>query len=359
MPDTEASQPAAQRSPLWTWAHRIFMLFFALIVLTALVGFTYESFSRSRDARKYPQRGKSYDIGGYSLNLDCSGVSATGSPTVILDSGLGVPAAGWMLVQPHISRFARVCSFDRAGMGWSQPGPLPRTSMQISKELHALLQKAAVPPPYILVGHSFAGLDIRVFNRLYPSEVAGAVFVDAAHEDQNNLMPPNLKKAMDAETKEPGWFQMTIAMLLNRFGVQRYMAKSDPGLLLFPAEDRGELLFLILKPQATKTAIAELKSIPQSGEEARASGDFGDKPIFVLTAGKQVDLSQLPPGVDKKDMDAFQNAWINDLQLRLVRLSTHSRHIVVPNSDHMIPMEQPLLVAQAVQEVWQSAQSPK
>ena len=101
-----------------------------------------------------PPPGKLVDIGGYQLHINCTG---KGSPTVILEAGLGGDSRSWHEVQPEIAEFAQVCSYDRAGLGWSDPGPKPRTSQQIVKELHRLLAKADIQSPYVLVGHSFGG----------------------------------------------------------------------------------------------------------------------------------------------------------------------------------------------------------
>ena len=142
----------------------------ALVLALLCAGAIYQQFGNWQDSRRFPQHGKSISLGdafsGVSLNLDCTG---SGSPTVILDSGLGVPAAGWYQVQPEISKFTRVCSYDRAGYGWSTPGPQPRTSAQIIGELHVLLQKSGEAGPYVFVAHSFGGYNVRVYTAKYPA----------------------------------------------------------------------------------------------------------------------------------------------------------------------------------------------
>lgn len=134
-----------------------------IVCAAAIVGATHELISERNDARRFSQEGRSVEVGGFRLNMHCTGA---GTPAVILDSGLGIPAMGWDLVQPGVEKFTRVCSYDRAGYGWSEPGPAPRTSQQIAKELHLLLQNAGLQPPYILVGHSFGGFNVRLFNGL-------------------------------------------------------------------------------------------------------------------------------------------------------------------------------------------------
>jgi len=122
------------------------------------------------------------DLGGWRLHLNCTGQVSASQPTVILEAGAGDFSVGWSLVQPEVARFARVCSYDRAGLGWSDLGPRPRTLRQIVWELHTLLEKAGVRPPYVLVGHSYGGILARLYAFTYPSEVGGIVLEESGHE---------------------------------------------------------------------------------------------------------------------------------------------------------------------------------
>src|SRR5262245_41044037 len=128
----------------------------------------------------YAQPGELIPVNGLRLNLYCQG---SGSPTVIFDSGWEDWAPSWSIVQPQIARRTRACSYDRAGAGFSEPGPMPRTSMRIAAELHSALQQAGIRAPYILVGHAFGGDNVRIFADMYLSEVAGLVLVDADPDD--------------------------------------------------------------------------------------------------------------------------------------------------------------------------------
>jgi pimeloyl-ACP methyl ester carboxylesterase len=124
--------------------------------------------------------GKLVDIGGRRLHINCTG---KGQPTVVMEAGAGDFSFDWGLVQPQVARFARVCSYDRAGYAWSDPGPTPRTMRQITFELHSGLLKAGIKEPYILVGHSLGGAIVRTYVSQYPKEVAGMVLVDSVHEE--------------------------------------------------------------------------------------------------------------------------------------------------------------------------------
>jgi pimeloyl-ACP methyl ester carboxylesterase len=128
------------------------------------------------DRRALPAPGALFDVGGHQLHLACTG---QGSPTVILETGLGASSSAWALVRPAVASSTRACAYDRAGLGWSQAGPEPRDAQRISSELHALLQAAGEPGPHVLVGHSNGGLYARMAASMYPTEVAGVVLIEA------------------------------------------------------------------------------------------------------------------------------------------------------------------------------------
>ncbi|MGC1106632.1 MAG: alpha/beta hydrolase [Candidatus Acidiferrales bacterium] len=351
----DSSMPP-RRSPLWKrilkWAA---LSVLSLIVLLLIAGASYRAIEQHLDARRFPQQGKSFQLGpefgNVSLNIDCSG---QGSPTVILDSGLGVPAVGWKFVQPGVAKFTRVCSYDRAGYGWSTAGPMPRTSAEIVKELHALLAAAGEKPPYILVGHSFGGYNVRVFNGAYPSEVAGMVLVDASHEDQEKRMPQALIDYSNKQQASSRW-QTLLQPALIDLGVARLMTNtSQPSYL--PKDFLEELRYLQLQTKFLDATTSEFAVFSTtSADEVRASGNLGDKPLIVLTAGKAPDPAALPPGFPTKAFDDFELIWRNDLQVREAHLSTRGRQIIVPDSDHMIPFERPDTIVSAIHEVFAAA----
>ena len=145
----------------------------AVLLGLALVGYIYEPFAAAADAKAYPLPGQLVDVGGYRLHINCTG---SGSPTVVIVAGAGDWSTTWGgVVQPEVAKTARVCTYDRPGLGWSEAGPLPGDAAQSAKELHTLLQNANVPGPYVMVGHSLGGFVVRIFAHDYASEVAGVV----------------------------------------------------------------------------------------------------------------------------------------------------------------------------------------
>lgn len=156
----------------------------ALVSVLAFVGAIYQVIATRLNEKKYPPPGRLVDVGGYRLHIHCLGREGVNdSPTVVMDAGIGECSLGWSLVQPEIAKFAHVCTYDRAGLGWSDSAPTARTSQQIVSDLHALLGNAGIEPPYVMVGHSFGGLNLRLYASRFPEEVAGMVLVDSAHED--------------------------------------------------------------------------------------------------------------------------------------------------------------------------------
>lgn len=326
-----------------------------LVILAATVGAAYQALGDRADARRFPQQGKSVSLGpafnNLALSIDCRG---QGSPTVVLDSGLGVPAVGWNPVETEVAKFTRVCSYDRAGYGWSDESSAPRTSMQIVKELHALLEAANEKGPYIVVGHSFGGFNVRVYNGQYPNEVVGMVLVDSSHEDQLSRLPPAFQAAMKKQTEQLKRQEM-LAPLLIRFGVARFSQRNQGEAPGVSKEFGQEMVYLQMQPKFIEAAGSEMSLFSESADQVRASGNLGDKPLVVLTAGKLAPASQLPDGITQKDFEEFHVVWVNDLQMREAHLSTRGERIMVPDSTHMIPFERPDAIVGAIHEVYTAA----
>lgn len=314
----------------------------ALVTLTG--GMSYEAIGRTSDARRFPVRGQMVDIGGYRLNILCTGI---GTPTVILDSGLGEPALSWIGVQTGVERSTRVCSYDRAGYGHSDPGPQPRSSLQVATELHALLEKSQTPGPYVLVGHSFGGYNVRVYAGLYRDEVAGVVLVDSSHEDQGRFEPASARdQARGLQTLAP------FVPLLRFFGVLRLRDQFQPTIVTgsrLSQKTMQEISALALRPNFVPTVLQEYAALgTESATQVRSAGNLGDLPLMVFTAGQATD-----PG--NRELDGFRKAWLEQLQPSLTKLSRRGHQVVVQDSDHMIPYKNPDAIVRGIQSVWAEA----
>jgi pimeloyl-ACP methyl ester carboxylesterase len=324
-------------SNMLRWLRIAALTLSVLAILLVVAGASYQVIETRLDARRFPEDGRLVDVGGYRLKLNCTGI---GKPTVILEAGWGDLSGEWKAVQPGIGKFSRVCSYDRAGYGESDPGPMPRISVQIATELHALLRNAGEQPPYVLVGHSFGGYSVRVFNGLYPDEVAGIVLADATQEDQYELLP-KAWNAISAAQLRHCERQVRYAFFLINLGVGRLMLKAQ-------GADRGA--YLILQTKYLRARASELEQIQVSAEQARRADHINDKTLVVLTAADNTD-STLSRGLSNEDFDNFQRIWIDDLQMRLAHLSSRGRRIIVDGSGHDIPSDRPAAIIEAVREI--------
>jgi pimeloyl-ACP methyl ester carboxylesterase len=318
------------------WAIRIVLFALALLCLATLAGASYQAIAWRVDDQRLRRPGRLVSAGELRLNLYCTG---QGAPTVVLEAGLADSLDTWRHVQPDIARFARVCSYDRAGYGYSDPGPMPRTSDRIASELHAALESAGEKPPYLLVGSSFGGYNVRVFNGKYSDQVGGLVLVDATEEDQYRLLPRawrNLGAATLRRAKRQAfWAPLYINLGLARLQLRLQGQQASP---------------VLLQSKYLKARTSEFENIEVSAEQARSADHIGDKPLVVLTASRAIDAA-LKAALSKEDQTAYEQTWVNDLQLRLAQLSKRGRRVVVPNSGHDMPTDRPDAIVTTVREL--------
>src|ERR1700722_8844888 len=326
--------------PRRSWLRLIAVSLLAFIVLLTTAGVLYENISEARDRRFNPMQGKLFDVDGRKMHIDCTGGgSPKGGPTFILDAGLGDSYLSWRKVQPQIAKFSRVCSYDRAGIGYSESSSQQRTSRVIAEELHALLQAAGIAPPYILVGHSMGGYDVRLYASLYRSGVAGMVLVDASHPDQDERLPPELKKMDGTWLRESEFIEYTMS-----FGVPRLLGLCDND-----AEQRAaECNF-----QTARESVKEIESFPLSAAETAATGALGDIPLAVLSHDPNKPLADIPADLAKPTNDAWEK-----MQEELAHLSTRGTQTIARNSSHYIQIDRPDVVIEAVHTVLELASAP-
>src|SRR5258706_7955384 len=276
----------------------------AALICTLVVGVVYEQFGRRQDRRRLPQIGRSVDIGGRTLNILCSG---GGSPAVIFESPGAGPGLTWEPIQTEIAKFTSTCWYDRAGEGWSDPGPYPRTSAAIASDLHELLKRAGVPRPFVLVGASFGGLNARAYNGRYPQEVAGMVLVDSSHEDE----PARAPKFYMARTV-PRYLWHPLHLLFRtaaEIGLVRLTQPSTPR-----AVTRSEIIEALSRQPKSFVNNSAGMVMPESYAQGRVAGGLGDRPVIVLTAGKPMVFGD--PGMDR-EAAAYQQVWIHEMQAKL------------------------------------------
>jgi pimeloyl-ACP methyl ester carboxylesterase len=277
------------------------------------------------------------DVDGARLHIQCIG---EGSPTVVLVTGLGGSSLLWSREQPALASSARVCVYDRAGIGWSDASTQPRTPSAVAAELHALLANASVPGPYLLVGASVGGKYIRLYTEQYPNEVAGLVLVDARHESVDAAQTPAEREAGLAGARRDGRLYWWLGRLgiMRLFG-SRLAAATSPGAAALPTTITTLLMVQASRPRSIDAMLSESTGMAMDDARLRAARPLGALPLIVLAADSSVALSA---------------GWREGQQAQ-EQLSNNSRLIIVPHSSHFVSFDQPQAVVDAIQQVLVSA----
>jgi pimeloyl-ACP methyl ester carboxylesterase len=295
--------PSRGRSIL-RWIRKALLWSLVALLVALVIGAIYQAIATEIDQREaFPGPGELVDVGEHRLHLNCLG---QGSPTVVLDGGWGYTSVEWSgWIQPEVANHTRVCAYDRAGMGWSEPGPSPLDANRVASELHTLLQMAEEEGPYVLVGHSLAGLYSRIYAERYPEEVARTVLVDSTHPDQ--FEGSGLALTIDRVVG-------IVGPLIARAGIPRVfdLYPSNPELPPLQRE-RSDSLYYRTPHQVAM--FEEMGTIPESMEKAHGTGTLGEKPLVVVSAA---------------DHDVQTRA----LQQELTSLSSNSSQRVVEGSTH-------------------------
>jgi pimeloyl-ACP methyl ester carboxylesterase len=333
------------------------LIWVALIALFALAaGANYQAFGTRRDRRVYPPPGRLVDLGTHRLHLLESGRG--NGPSVVFESGLMSTVLCWTDIAARLSPSFHIVQYDRAGLGWSDMGPMPRTAHQIVKELHELLERASIPPPYILVGHSFGGLTMPLFAKLFPHEVAGLVLLDPVAPSEWNPPTEGDRKLISIGAKV-----CRRAALLARFGLLRLVAfllttpgktvagrlvrlisrgapessgtVSSPWFSALPPQEKEMARVFWLQPKFGLTIASQLGNLPCSAHSAGDSGIFSDQPIVILTASSASERRR-------------------EAHAKMAALLPNAVHSVAKRSAHWIMQDEPELVVSAIESVKQA-----
>jgi pimeloyl-ACP methyl ester carboxylesterase len=325
-----------------------------IIVVLAAAGALYHALATRRDHKRYPPPGRLVDLGTHRLHILETG-HVNGGPTIVLEAGLMSTVLSWKYLQRELSRSFRVVSYDKAGLGWSDLGPMPRTADQIVAELHALLERADVRPPYVLVGHSFGGLTVPLFAARFPKEVVGVVLVDPVVPAEWHPPSDHNRRLVSIGAKI-----CRRAAMLARIGVIRFIAAlitsgakkyanmliriisrgtsvetgsvSSPWFWALPAEEKALVPILWIHSKFALTIASQLENLPASAARVDSHGVFSNSPVILLSAntssprrfeGHAAIAARLPQG----------------------------QHVIAKNSDHWIMQAESHLVVDAIVEV--------
>lgn len=333
----------------WT----VFLTVAAGLVLAGLI---YQAIGVARDRRAFAPPGALGPVGRHRLHYRCRG---SGTPTVILEAGIAASSLTWSLIQPRIAVLTRACSYDRAGLAWSEGATSVRSMPVLVAELRRMLEHARIAPPYVLVGHSFGALVIRAFARAHPRDVAGLVFVDPLHPEEWCEPSPQQRQMLrgaivlsrvGALLAHLGLVRLSLALLRGgATGVPRRFSRAFgrpvAELLEHMVEEVQKLPAEVLpsvqahwsNAKAFRGMWQHLAALPACSADLLQGKDaFGAIPVFVLSGG------------------ARTTRWLA-ADARLARASSNGRHIVSPRSGHWVHLDDPEIVIQAIQEAIETA----
>lgn len=330
---------AGSRVPM---RRRIFRgLVASAIGLAALLamGATYQRLGSARDARRFPPRGQFYELGSHRLHYVCAG---SGEPTVWLEAGLPRSSLDWTMVQPALAQLTRTCSYDRAGYGFSEPGPRPRDGQRLAAELVALSDAVTPQGRTVLVGHSWGGLVVRQAASLRPDRVAALVLVDPTPAELLAQMPAAARQEWEDSLKAAHFLAMAEGVGLPRiFAAQLAAAFGEKKrLAAYPAAEREELAATVLRTGYFPTTWAEVSVGEATMAQAAAAKLPPELPLRVLVAGR-----------DKAE-------WERELIASTAGLSRSGQQLVVPESDHEIHSQAPARIIAIVRDIVESMRAP-
>jgi pimeloyl-ACP methyl ester carboxylesterase len=311
------------------------VVFIVMVLGLLLLGMLYEWRSAARDRQAYPPPGELIDVGGHRLHILCLG-QENGSPSVVFESGSGSSGIDWTLVQPDVAEFAPACVYDRAGYGWSESGRSPRTMETIIDELHTLLITAGVKGPYVLVGHAFGGILVRMFAARHPDDVAGLVLVDAS-------LPETF--APDQYDYRGELRRLRRVAFIRRLGLARALRrKVFLQAQVLPAETQA--MFLAVNLRNAKHVPDEVRPLVKNGVDVPDS--LGNLPLTVITRSPV----ELFDGMITESSQEWEES-----QRKLATISTNSTHIIATEGGRFVHIDQPKIVIEAIRQMVESVRA--
>jgi len=280
-----------------------------------------------------PPAGELVDVGGYKLHINCEGPPSgnKGLPTVIIEAGAGTPSPTYHWLQKGIAETTEVCVYDRAGLGWSEESGLPRDSDTVAKTLNTLLDKSNIKRPFVFAGHSIAGLYMRRYVDMYPDDVAGIVFLDASHPEQNKKF--GVGEEHLAEQNAMVEQQVATMKLLINLGVTEVYnpaVASAPDTSTLPEETLRQMTYVVSQKRYYDAIPIELSDFEPAAKQAAGNTTLGDIPIVVISATEPIPDGIMPDYFP----DDFQTIFLN-LHKEIVALSTNGRHVEINTANHM------------------------
>lgn len=319
------------------WLKRCLIVILVLIIIVLGSGIIYEAVSESQDLNNYPAPGKIINVDGHNMHIYSEG---QGPETVVFASGWGIecPYAEYSPIYTKLSQHTRIVVYDRPGYGWSEVSDTPRDIDIVTKELHKLLELSGEKPPYILVGHSMASLELIRFTQLYPQEVKGIVMIDAGNPDYY----------ASQDTIQDQLSANKLKTILQKTGIMRLLFKNENFInSAYASRNNFRLMSpqmiemdkaLYLKNLTNKNKNDEIKHLSENAKIVTAGSKLENIPLRILTA-------------EKSDVDAKINTeWIKS-QRDFMKWSQNSNMVIIKNGNHYFYQFTPQTVVDTVLEI--------
>ena len=318
-----------------------------LVIAVLLGGAVYQVVAESRDRERFPPPGRLVDVDGRLMHLHCRGL---GSPTVVVEQGLNGVAASWDEIHQRMALVTRVCMYDRAGLGYSEPLGHPTRAPEVADRLHLLLDRAEIDDALVLVGWSAGGVYVREFHRRHRENVRAMLLVDSSHEQQANRIPSSPGGGSDSMLK--------VARALAPFGLVRLsgMVKGRFSSFRGPEELKARLVALYEQSHVVSTMLRESEAFNHD-IAGSPPAPLGDLPLIVLSRGEEPADETEPASAEERELQVRKREARRELQRELAALSSRGKQIVATESGHAIQYDQPDLLIESIEELVRSVRA--
>ena len=322
------------------WLKRIGLGLLIFLIIPLPIGFVWQVIAQNAEKEKIIPLGQLVDVNGHMMHVHCTG---EGSPTVILEGGVPEWSIHWQKVQPEISKFTRVCSYDRAGYGWSEPGPSPRTAEAVVTELHTLLQNSGETGPFIYVAHSFWGPAALLYQINYPDEIVGMILIETWSPDLYTPMPEVVAQSLPLARTLKTIAPLGQVRLVGELGILPLADMLQAKLL--PEELQPAYKAAYYDDGMWNAMYEEYSAMEQSGARMETLASLADLPLVVVQAGIRA-ADDFPP----------DDVW-DATQEYLAGLSTNGQLVFVEDSGHFVQLEKPDLIVDLIRDMVEKSSS--
>ncbi len=328
---------------------KILLAILSLLLVLTISGATFQWLQAAADREKFPPPGRLVEVDGLQMHLDCRG---SGKPVVILEAGLGFGSSSWSLVHDAMSEHSEICAYDRPGLDWSEPINRVAGADEVATRLNKLIELGGIEGPYVLLGMSAGGVYVREYFHQYPQDIIGMVLVDSSHEQQGTRLPR-------FDGMQDGDQILRLCSWLQPLGVVRIVDAMGAifDQLEIPEDFRALLRANVNQSHTCSSILAESQSFTAELRDTAPPAKLGDLPLTVLSQGNEPEAIEVL-GITAEMSRAQRVAW-DELQNELTALSARGQRRIARHSGHVIQLDQPQLVVDAVADMVAELRAPE